>query len=103
MKSLTSLPVFIAETDLAPLSTTEECNGGGYQSITSFIADLFQDGGDGVLQYQDGTTALTSAQWSELDTALSKAPSPAPPAAGTPTPAPSVPSQPASVPRGCVG
>ena len=103
MKSLTSLPVFIAETDLAPLSTSQDCNGGGYQSITAFMSDLFSDGGDGVLQYQDGTTALTSAQWSELDTALSKAPSPAPPAAGTPTPAPSVPSQPASVPRGCVG
>jgi hypothetical protein len=67
----------------------EECNGGGYQTITSFIADLFQAGGDGILQYQDGTPALTSAQWSELDAALAKAPHPAPasPPASSPTPA----------------
>ena len=108
MKSLTSLPVFIAETDLAPLSTSQGCDGGGYQSITDFMSDLFSNGGDGILQYQDGTPALTSAQWSELDTALSRAPHPAPsaaspPAAGTPTPTPPAPSQPASAPRGCVG
>ena len=41
MKSLTSLPVFISETDLAPLSTSQDCNGGSYQTITGFIADLF--------------------------------------------------------------
>ena len=45
MKSLTSLPVFISETDLAPLSTSQDCNGGGYQTITGFISDLFADGG----------------------------------------------------------
>jgi len=28
MKSLTSLPVFVSETDLAPLSTSQDCNGG---------------------------------------------------------------------------
>jgi beta-mannanase len=94
MKSLTSLPVFIAETDLAPLSTSQQCNGGGYQTITSFIVDLFQAGGDGILQYQDGTPALTSAQWTELDTALARAPHPAPAS----PPAPSPPSPPASSP-----
>ena len=35
MKSLTSLPVFISETDLAPLSTSQDCDGGGYQTITA--------------------------------------------------------------------
>jgi hypothetical protein len=80
MRSLTSPPVFISETDLAPLSTSQDCNGGSYQTITSFIADLFADGGDGILQFQDGTPALTSAQWTELDAALAKAPNPAPPA-----------------------
>jgi hypothetical protein len=56
MKSLTSLPVFISETDLAPLSTSQDCNGGSsYQAITGFIADLFSAGGDGILQFQDGT------------------------------------------------
>jgi hypothetical protein len=85
MKSLTSLPVFISETDLAPLSTSQDCDGRDYQTITSFIADLFKDGGDGVLQFQDGTPALTSAQWSELDAALTKAPHPASPPASAPT------------------
>ena len=60
---------------------SQECNGGGYQTITAFIAALFADGGDGILQFQDGTPALTSAQWSELDTALAKAPHTAPPPA----------------------
>ena len=32
MRSLTSLPVFISETDLAPLSTSQDCNGGSYQT-----------------------------------------------------------------------
>ena len=50
----------------------------GYRPSPSFIADLFADGGDGILQFQDGTPALTSAQWTELDTALAKAPNPAP-------------------------
>ena len=79
MKSLTSLPVFISETDLAPLSTSQDCNGGGYQTITDFMADLFSNGGGGILQFQDdGTTALSSAQWSELDAALAGAPHPDP-------------------------
>jgi len=100
MKSLTSLPVFIAETDLAPLSTGQDCDGGGYQTIAGFIADLFGDGGDGILQFQDGTPALTSAQWTELDAALAKAPHPAPaspPAASPPSPPASSPT-PASTP-----
>jgi hypothetical protein len=53
------------------------CNGGSFETITDFMTDLFSDGGDGILQFQDGTTALTSAQWSELDTALAKGPQPA--------------------------
>jgi hypothetical protein len=116
MRSLTSLPVFISETDLAPLSTTGDCDGGGYQTITGFIADLFADGGDGILQFQDGTPALTGAQWTELDAALAKAPNPAPatvgspspspaptstPAEGTPAPAAATPAQPSPLPHGC--
>lgn len=62
--ALTSLPIFISETDLAPL------DGSGYESLPAFISDLCSNGGDGVLQFQDGTPALSSAQWSELDTAL---------------------------------
>jgi hypothetical protein len=104
MKSLTSLPVFISETDLAPLSTSQVCDGGGYQSITAFIADLFTDGGDGILQFQDGTPALTSAQWTELDAALAKAPSPSPapvsPAASPTASPPASPSASASMPNG---
>jgi hypothetical protein len=105
MKSLTSLPVFISETDLAPLRTSQDCDGGGYQTITGFIADLFADGGDGILQFQDGTPALTSAQWSELDAALAKGPHPAPaspPASSPPSPPASSPT-PASTPAGGAG
>jgi hypothetical protein len=96
MRSLTSLPVFISETDLAPLSTTGDCNGQSYETITDFMSDLFSDGGDGILQFQDGTTALTSAQWSELDAALAKAPHPAPSPAGSPAPPPVPASTPAT-------
>lgn len=105
MKSLTNLPIFIAETDLAPLSTTQDCNGQSYETITNFVSDLFSNGGDGVLQYQDKTPALNSSQWTELDAALAKAPHPAPaspPAAGTPASPPATPPRPASSPRGCV-
>jgi len=104
MKSLTSLPVFISETDLAPLSTSQECDGGGYQTITDFISAMLKDGGDGVLQFQDGTPALTSAQWTELDAALAKAPSPSPalasPTASSPASPPASPSVPARTPAG---
>jgi tRNA A-37 threonylcarbamoyl transferase component Bud32/transcriptional regulator with XRE-family HTH domain len=61
--ALTTLPIFIAETDLAPL------DGSGYQSVAGFISDLCSSGGDGVLQLQDKQT-LSTAQWSELDKAL---------------------------------
>lgn len=61
--ALTRLPIFIAETNLAPL------DGTGYQSIPAFISDLCTHGGDGVLQLQY-TQTLSSTQWSELDKAL---------------------------------
>jgi protein kinase-like protein len=61
--TLTSLPIFIAETNLAPLDAT------GYQSIPAFISDLCSNGGDGVLQFQNKHT-LTATQWTELDKAL---------------------------------
>ena len=93
---------------------SQECNGGSYQTITGFIADLFADGGDGILQFQDGTPVLTSAQWTELDAALAKAPNPAPATASSPapspaptstttedTPAPVPPPQPGPSPHGC--
>lgn len=62
--ALTSLPIFISETDLAPL------DGSGYETIPNFISDLCSSGGDGVLQFQDGTAALSSTQWTQLDNAL---------------------------------
>ena len=62
--ALSSLPIFIAETDLAPL------DGSGYESLAGFISDLCSNGGDGVLQYQDGTPDMTGTQWTELDNAL---------------------------------
>ncbi|WP_236061526.1 serine/threonine-protein kinase [Actinacidiphila acididurans] len=61
--TLTRLPIFVAETNLAPL------DGSGYQSLPGFISDLCSNGGDGVLQFQD-TQALSSKQWTELDKAL---------------------------------
>ena len=61
--ALTRLPIFIAETNLAPL------DGSGYQSIPGFISDLCSNGGDGVLQFQQ-TQTLSGRQWSELDKAL---------------------------------
>jgi hypothetical protein len=64
--ALTSLPIFIAETDLALLDTS------GYQTISGFVADLCSHGGDGVVQYQgSGGLPLSAAQWRELDKALS--------------------------------
>lgn len=61
--TLTRLPIFIAETNLAPL------DGSGYQSLPGFISDLCSNGGDGLLQFQD-TQSLSSRQWAELDKAL---------------------------------
>ncbi|HEX6468294.1 MAG TPA: protein kinase [Streptosporangiaceae bacterium] len=62
--TLTTLPIFIAETNLAPL------DGSGYQSLPGFISDLCSNGGDGVLQYQ--SPPLSKRQWNELDKALAK-------------------------------
>jgi transcriptional regulator with XRE-family HTH domain len=61
--TLTRQPIFVAETNLAPL------DGSGYQSLSGFISDLCSNGGDGVLQFQD-TQTLSSTQWGELDKAL---------------------------------
>jgi transcriptional regulator with XRE-family HTH domain len=63
IRTLTRLPIFIAETNLAPL------DGSGYQSLPGFISDLCSNGGDGVLQFQQ-TQTLSSTQWGELDKAL---------------------------------
>ena len=63
--ALTSLRIFIAETDLAPL------DGSGYQSLPGFISDLCANGGDGVLQFQ-AARALSGRQWSELGKALAR-------------------------------
>jgi hypothetical protein len=56
--------IFVAETDFAPLDTSP------YESISSMVSDLCSNGGDGTVQFEDGTPSLSSAQWSELDTAL---------------------------------
>ena len=45
-------------------------DGSGYETIPGFISDLCSSGGDGVLQFQDGTAALSSTQWTQLDNAL---------------------------------
>ncbi len=68
MKTLTKLPIFISETDLAP-----ETGTGGTQTVTQFVQSAFADGASGLLQFQDGTAPLSSAQWSALDAALAKA------------------------------
>jgi hypothetical protein len=70
---LTSLPIFISETNLASLGSS------GYESITSFMKDLFADGGSGVLEWEDGSQHMSAAQWSELDAALANAPGGTPP------------------------
>ena len=58
-------PIFVAETNLSPL------DGGGYESIPNFISDLCSNGGDGVLEWEDGgAPSMTSTQWTELDNAL---------------------------------
>jgi hypothetical protein len=65
MKTVTNLPVFIAETDLAPETGTD-----GTQTVTQFVQSALAAGATGLLQFQDGTPALSSEQWSELDAAL---------------------------------
>lgn len=64
----THLPIFIAETDLAPLGS------GSYESIPNFIHDLFANGGDGILEWEDGAPKMSSAQWAQLDAALAAYP-----------------------------
>jgi hypothetical protein len=65
IQALSSLPIFVAETNLAPL------DGSGYETISNFISDLCSDGGDGVLEWEDdGAPSMTSTQWTELDNAL---------------------------------
>jgi beta-mannanase len=60
MHALTRLPIFIAETDLADAKP----------SIGAFVSAAKAHGATGVLQFQDGTPALTTAQWAQLDRAL---------------------------------
>jgi beta-mannanase len=62
MHALTRLPVFIAETDVADARP----------SIAAFVSAMKADGGTGLLQFQDGTPALTAAQWAQLDRALGR-------------------------------
>jgi hypothetical protein len=69
MKTLTNLPIFISETDLAP-----ETGTGGTQTVTQFVQSALADGATGILQFQDGTTPLSTQQWAELDAALAAAP-----------------------------
>jgi hypothetical protein len=56
--------IFISETDLAPL------DGSGYETIPQFISDLCTAGGTGFLEWEDGSAAMTAAQWGEANTAL---------------------------------
>jgi beta-mannanase len=65
MKALTSRHIFIAETDLAA-----ENGSGGTQTVTQFVRAARAAGATGLLQYQDGTPALSKKQWAELDAAL---------------------------------
>jgi hypothetical protein len=54
--TLTSLPIFIVETNLAPL------DGSGYQFLSGFVSDACSHGGDGILQLQN-TQTLSGTQW----------------------------------------
>ncbi|HEY2003865.1 MAG TPA: ricin-type beta-trefoil lectin domain protein [Candidatus Saccharimonadia bacterium] len=85
---LTSLPIFISETNLAPLG------GSGYESIANFVHDMFASGGDGILEWEDGSQHMTSSQWSQLDTALAQysatTPASTPTPTHTPTPTPTI-------------
>lgn len=72
--------IFIAETSMSPY------DAGG---ISSFVSDLCAGGGDGLLQFQEGS-ALTAGQWSALDAALRAhcgSGSPVPPPPPPPLPA----------------
>lgn len=78
--------IFISETNLSNM------DGSGYPTMATFISDLCSADGTGVLEYEDGLPAMTSTQWSELNTALasdcssgSGSPSPSPSATATDT------------------
>jgi len=62
MHALTKLPVFIAETDVAAAKP----------SITAFVSAMKASGGTGLLQFQDGSPALSAGQWAQLDRALAR-------------------------------
>lgn len=88
LHSLSALPIFVSETNLAELGS------GGFEAITPFIADLKADGGTGVLEFEEGSLAkMTPAQWTEADAALAAGGS-------TPTPTPTTPT-PTPPPAGC--
>lgn len=57
--------IFVAETNFSPLDS------GSYESIPDMMSDICSNGGDGTLQFvgYSGEPDLTSAQWTELDTA----------------------------------
>lgn len=80
IKALTSLPVFVSETNL------QDLGAGGFDSITKFMNDLFADNGTGILEFEDGLPPMTNAQWSELDTVLAAHAGSTPPPTPTPTP-----------------
>ena len=61
--TLTSVPIFIVETSLAPL------DGSGYQPLSGLASDAYSRSGDGILQLQK-TQTLTGTQWNELDRAM---------------------------------
>jgi hypothetical protein len=65
LKALTRLRIFIAETDLAA-----ETGQHHTQTVTQFVRAALADGATGLLQFQDGTPALSKKQWSELDAVL---------------------------------
>jgi beta-mannanase len=68
MKALTNLPIFISETDLSP-----ETGANGTQTAGQFVQAALADGATGLLQFQDGSPALSSQQWSQVDAALANA------------------------------
>jgi hypothetical protein len=57
-------PIFIAETSL-----TNMVEQGG-DSITTFVSDMHAAGMSGILEFEDGFTAMTSAQWTTYNNAV---------------------------------
>lgn len=84
IKKLTSLPIFLSETNLAQMVAS------GGESIPNFISDMCSNGGDGFLEFDDanwGLPSMSSAQWAQADTAMAS--DCATTGGGTPTPTPS--------------